>query len=161
MKFENFTVQGLLSLILAACLSFAMAATPVIGVASSRGTFRINQSAVTGNGTILDGATLETVKTGSTVQLAGDSSKVWLGANSKGKVFRDKLVLERGSSQLIEGKIPDRGERPGGYAGEPRFGGARRSQTGKRCPGRRSQGRAEGQDLLRDHHRGRRVRSGV
>jgi hypothetical protein len=99
MKFENLSARPLLALILAALIAVSTAAEPVIGTASATGSFKINQSTVTGNGTLLEGAAIETSKAASTVQLTS-GGVLRLGADSRGRIFRDKLVLERGAGRM-------------------------------------------------------------
>ncbi len=102
MNLRNLSVQGILSLILVAQLSLAMAASPVIGVATARGSFRIDQAAVSGNGTLFDGTTIETGKASSDVELA-EGARMLLGAGTRGRVYRDRMILEKGAGELRNG----------------------------------------------------------
>ena len=93
------TLQVVLAIFLVMQLSMGMAAAPVIGVASAKGSFRIDNATVAGNGTLLEGTTIETNRASSDVDLVG-GVKMALGAGSRGRVYRDHLVLEKGDSQL-------------------------------------------------------------
>jgi len=92
-------LQGVLAIFLATHLTVALAATPAIGVASARGSFRIDNAPVAGNGTIFEGTTIETNKASGELRLI-DGVRMALGAETRGKVYRDRLVLERGAGQL-------------------------------------------------------------
>jgi hypothetical protein len=92
-------VQILCALLLALNLAVGMAAAPVIGVATAKGSFKLDSAPVTGNGTLLDGVTIETSRATSELRLVG-GVKMSMGAESRGRVFRDRLVLERGTSRL-------------------------------------------------------------
>ncbi len=99
MKFEILSVRAVLALILALQLPVTMAADAVIGTASATGSFKLNQSTVTANGTVLEGATLETGKAASTVQLTA-GGRLRLGADSRGKIHKDRLILEKGAGRV-------------------------------------------------------------
>jgi hypothetical protein len=73
----------------------ASTAASVVGVARARGEFRLNESAVSGNGTVLEGATLETSAARSEVDLTG-GERLQMDAASRGRLYRDRVVLERG-----------------------------------------------------------------
>ncbi len=98
-KMSTVNVQLLVSLILTAQLSLGMAASPVIGVVLANGSFRIDSSTIHGNGTLTDGAAIETSKASSDIQLQG-GVRMRLASDTRGKVFHDRLVLERGVGQL-------------------------------------------------------------
>lgn len=94
-------VETLISLILAGCLVTAQAAGPAIGVVVTKESFRIDNSTVWGNGTLLEGTTIETRATASDLQL-NCGARVALAADSRGTVYRDRVVLERGEGQLTQ-----------------------------------------------------------
>ncbi len=77
----------------------AGAASPVIGTVVARGAFRMDNATVTGNATLFEGATIETATTGSALELTS-GARVTLGTTTKGRVFGDRIVLERGKSRL-------------------------------------------------------------
>ena len=74
------------------------AASP-IGVAVARGTFLIDGSPVSGNATLFEGNMLETGGFASELQIHG-GQRLLIAADSRGKVYRDRLVLEKGASEL-------------------------------------------------------------
>jgi len=76
-----------------------MAASSVIGVATARGGIRMDEAAVSGNGTLFEGTTVETGRTASDLRL-NNGMNVQLASGSKGVVFADRLVLQRGGGQL-------------------------------------------------------------
>jgi hypothetical protein len=89
---------------LAAMMSLVMAtmasgAVPVIGTVAAKGSFRLDNAVVTGNATLFEGATIETKAANSHMDLA-TGAKVSLGAESKGKFYGDRMILERGEGQL-------------------------------------------------------------
>lgn len=78
----------------------ALAASgPAIGVATATGSFVMDRAAVQGNGTVFDGAVIETTKVTPDVVL-NNGAKFRLGTESRGKVYRDRLVLEKGAGQV-------------------------------------------------------------
>ncbi|MEZ5402135.1 MAG: hypothetical protein R2729_20850 [Bryobacteraceae bacterium] len=81
-------------------LAVGSAAAPVIGVATAKGSFKLDSAPVIGNGTLLEGSTIETSRTSSELRLVG-GVKMSMGTDSRGRVFRDRMVLERGSSQFV------------------------------------------------------------
>ena len=103
LKFE--TVQPCVALACAlltiAGSSGAQAATgaPVIGVAVTKGNVLVNQATVAGNATLFDGATVETHQFSSSLDLASGPSLL-LGPDSKGQVFSDRLILEKGLAEM-------------------------------------------------------------
>ncbi|MEZ5354555.1 MAG: hypothetical protein R2762_18135 [Bryobacteraceae bacterium] len=92
-------VQILCALLLTLNLAVGMAAAPVIGVATAKGSFKLDSAPVTGNGTLLDGVTIETSRAASELRLVG-GVKMSMGAGSRGQLFRNRMVLERGTSQF-------------------------------------------------------------
>jgi len=93
------TVQFGLAVVLSAQLSVGMAASSVIGVATARGGIRMDEASVNGNGTLFEGTTVETGRTASDLRL-NNGMNVQLASGSKGVVYADRLVLQRGGGQL-------------------------------------------------------------
>ena len=93
-------------LTIALCVSFVLASLPAsgasIGIATAEGSFRVDSNLVIGNATLFEGNTLETGVASSDVEIAGDI-RLRLGADSRGRVFRDRLVLEKGRGELGRG----------------------------------------------------------
>src|SRR5579864_4414607 len=79
------------------------AASSTIGVAITNGNFILDHSPVVGNANVFDGSTIETGKAMSDLTLT-NGLKVRLGTDSRGQVFRDRMVLERGAGQVSGGK---------------------------------------------------------
>ena len=75
------------------------AGTPPLGVVTANGSFYLDRSPVAGNATVFEGTVIETGKATSQLRLH-NGAKMLLAADSRGVVYRDRLVLERGGSQL-------------------------------------------------------------
>lgn len=82
--------------------SVGAAASAVAGVATASGSFRVDGNVVSGSATIFEGNTLETGGVSSRVRLY-DGVQVILARESRGQVYRDRLVLEKGLSELQDG----------------------------------------------------------
>lgn len=78
------------------------AATSAIGIVTGKGRFFVNQAPVTGQATLVEGAVIETQVASSDLRLP-DGTHVRLGALSRGRVHRDRFVLERGEGQVTRG----------------------------------------------------------
>src|SRR3984893_11299006 len=102
MNVHRFSVQSLIALILAANLSLGMAAAPAVGIVTATGSFTIDASNITGNATLFEGNQIETGKASSQLQL-NNGARMQLAAESRGIVYRDRLVLEKGSSLIQSG----------------------------------------------------------
>ena len=80
-----------------------MAATPVtgnvIGRVVSGDAFRLNGDTVISNGTLLDGAVIETARTVSSVQLSS-GTRLSLSPASRAKVYGDRMILEKGETRI-------------------------------------------------------------
>ena len=85
----------------ASSLMLAAAATPSIGFVKSTGEFRVDGSAVRGNGTVFEGNLVETASARSVIQLA--NAQMTLAPDSSARVYRDRIVLEKGSGSLKDG----------------------------------------------------------
>ena len=79
--------------------SFAVAATPAIGTVSARGEMRVDGYTVRDSATVFDGSTVETSDVGAVLRL-GNGTEVKLAADSRGTLFRNRLVLLRGETEL-------------------------------------------------------------
>jgi hypothetical protein len=108
------SVQSLFALAVAVKLSFgqlllAMAAasaatspatvSPAIGVVTAKGSFKLDNAPVMGNGTLTDGMRIETGRAVSDVRLVG-GVKLVLGSDSRGQIFRNRMILEEGQGQF-------------------------------------------------------------
>jgi hypothetical protein len=80
-------------------LSYAAAGTVSIGTASARGDMRVDSYLVKGNATLFDGSVVETGQ--ATVDLRlGKGTEITMATASRGTVYNDRLVLQRGQSEL-------------------------------------------------------------
>jgi hypothetical protein len=93
---RQYTIQSLIALSLGMNL---MAAAPAVGIITAGGSFTIDNSSIAGNATLFEGNQIETGKVSSRLQL-NTGARVQLAAESRGIVYRDRLVLERGSSRF-------------------------------------------------------------
>lgn len=74
-----------------------------IGVAIANGSFRIDSHVVVGNATLFEGNRLETDAATPELRLYG-GARVRLAANSRGALFQDRLVLEKGMTEVEGGQ---------------------------------------------------------
>ena len=110
-------------LILGVMPGLVIAAPPVIGTATATGAFRLNGDTVMANGTLTEGAVLETGRGYSSVRLTG-GARLSLSADSRGKLYSDRIILEKGEARLIEtraenGAVPRRVSRRGTRVDDP------------------------------------------
>ena len=77
------------------------AASSSIGFVKSTGDFRVDGSAVRGNGTVFEGNVIETTTARSVIQLA--DAEITLAPESRARVYRDRTVLEKGSGFVRDG----------------------------------------------------------
>lgn len=70
-----------------------------IGAINVAGNFRINGRAAAAHATLLSGATIETGAASGEIELAGGVHVV-IGAGAAGQLYRDRLLLRRGSAQV-------------------------------------------------------------
>ena len=96
---RRLSVQGLIALILVGALTISQAAGPAIGVAIANGSFQVDNSQVYGNTTLFDGATVQTGKVSSRLQLK-NGANVSLGENSLATIFDQRMTLERGLGEV-------------------------------------------------------------
>jgi len=87
---------------LVAHLSIGSAAGPVIGIVSAGGSFALDTATVTGNGTLFHGSMVETGKSASELRLQ-NGVRLVLDTGTRSRVYRDHLVLERGTGQIERG----------------------------------------------------------
>jgi hypothetical protein len=92
------TVQAVVALASALNL-FAGAAPPEIGTVAAKGSFRVDDAMVAGNATLFEGTMVETQQSVSALDLVS-GARLSLGAESKGRIFSDRLILERGSGEM-------------------------------------------------------------
>lgn len=80
-------------------LTAAAIAAPAIGIVTASGHFSVEGSQVWGNATLFDGATVETGSASSNLALQ-NGVKLQLGAESRARVWKNRMVLEKGVAQL-------------------------------------------------------------
>ena len=88
-----------IALILATNLTLGMAAAPAVGLMTASGSFTIDNSSIAGNATLFEGNQIETGRASSQLHL-NNGATMQLAAESRGVVYRDRLVLERGSGRF-------------------------------------------------------------
>jgi hypothetical protein len=82
--------------------SCALAASPSIGSVTARGETRIDNYEVKGSGTVFDGSVVETgqsISSEADLRLAS-SAEIDLWRDSRGTLYHDHFVLDRGTAQL-------------------------------------------------------------
>jgi len=89
----------LIPIALVAGITSAQAAGPALGVAMATGSFRIDGSTVSDNASLFSGATIETEKASSRLQLS-NGARIELAPRSRAKVYDDYLSLESGLGEL-------------------------------------------------------------
>jgi len=80
-------------------LSYAAAGTVSIGTASARGDMRVDSYMVRGNATLFDGSVVETGQATADLRL-DKGAEITMSTSSRGTLYRDRLVLQRGESEL-------------------------------------------------------------
>jgi len=93
--FKNLQVVA----VLMCMLSYTGAETASIGTASARGDLRVNNYAVKGNATLFNGSVVETGQATADLRLS-KGNEIRMATSSKGTLYSDRLVLQRGESQL-------------------------------------------------------------
>jgi hypothetical protein len=79
--------------------SYVAAETVSIGTASARGDMRIDSYMVKGNATLFDGTVVETGQATADLRL-DKGTEIMMSTSSRGTLYRDRLVLQRGESEL-------------------------------------------------------------
>lgn len=100
---NKLSVQSIIALILTAHIGIMPAAAPSIGVALANGNVTVNNTRSPGNAPLFEGNTIETSKTSSRLQLQNGAS-AQLASDSRGKVYSNRLVLEKGTTQFNTSK---------------------------------------------------------
>ncbi|MCS6951753.1 MAG: hypothetical protein RMK57_01625 [Bryobacterales bacterium] len=78
------------------------AGASALGVATAKGRFFVNERPVASHATLLEGAVIETDAVASDLHLP-EGVRLRLANLSRGRVHRDRFVLERGEGQLMRG----------------------------------------------------------
>jgi hypothetical protein len=82
--------------------SYALAASPSIGTLTARGETKIDNYEVRGSGTLFEGSVVETgqsISSSADLRLA-NSEEITLWRDSRGTLYRDHFLLQRGKVQL-------------------------------------------------------------
>lgn len=85
--------------ILLCMLSYAAAGTVSIGTASARGDIRVDNYPVAGNATLFNGSVVETEQATADLRM-NKGTKITLSSGSRGTLYSDHLVLQKGESEL-------------------------------------------------------------
>jgi hypothetical protein len=101
-RIRQLTARAWLPLILCGSLAGAMVARPIIGFVAGRGSFQLDRAAVAGNGTVYDGSSIESGGTAPNIRLQ-DGTHLRLASQSRGRVYRDRFVLESGAGWFESG----------------------------------------------------------
>ncbi|MBZ5723963.1 MAG: hypothetical protein LAP87_03115 [Acidobacteriia bacterium] len=88
-------MKELFALLAGGCLFLTGAASPPIGFVRSNGAFRVDGSTIRGNGTLAEGAVVETTEARSVLEIGG--VRIALLPASRARVYRGHSVLEKGS----------------------------------------------------------------
>jgi hypothetical protein len=94
---QRFVIYTFCSLLAGSWMS--LPAATGIGMVNASGTFTVDHSRVVGNATLFDGTVVETGRAAGDLQL-NTGARMQLASESRGRVFQDRLVLERGVGQL-------------------------------------------------------------
>lgn len=97
---HRFKAVAIVSAGLSLTIASGLAATPTIGVATTQGSFLLNDTQTPGNANVFDGATLQTGKTPSQVNLLKSGAWVRFESDSRGKLFSDHVDLQQGSARI-------------------------------------------------------------
>jgi hypothetical protein len=100
--FPSKRLEAALVVGLVAQLSIGTAASPAIGIVAAGGSFALDAATVSGSGTLFDGSMVETRKGTSELKLQ-NGVRLALDAGTRSRVYRDRLVLEKGTGQIERG----------------------------------------------------------
>jgi hypothetical protein len=100
----HLTAKRLVAFVFLFGAATVLAAAPSIGIATARGGFLIDDAQVVGNATLLEGSLVETLAADSDLVLSS-GVELALSAGSRGQVFADRFLLQRGKARL-EAKRP-------------------------------------------------------
>ena len=91
--------QGMVACLLAAHLTLATGAAPVIGVAVKNGSFKVDGVKIDGNATVMEGNRIESGSGSTRLQLS-NGNLLRLGSDSTGAFYRNRMVLEKGTGEV-------------------------------------------------------------
>ena len=95
-------MQRLFPILLFLPIGCVFGAAPAIGVATSPGSFQLDHARVSGNGTVFEGAAIETAEATSRVRLNG-GAWIELASESRATIFAHRARLEAGFGEMQAG----------------------------------------------------------
>ena len=95
---QRFTIFAF-CIVLAGSMTLCLAASPSIGMVIARGGFQIDNARVSGNATLFDGTVVQTGRSAGELEL-NSGTRVELSSDSRGRIYRDRMVLEQGEGRL-------------------------------------------------------------
>ena len=93
------TVLSIFSFAAMETISAAAADSESIGTVSARGDFRVDSHLVSGNATLFNGSMVETGTATADLRMGKDAT-ITMSTNSRGTLYRDRMVLQQGESEL-------------------------------------------------------------
>jgi len=96
------TVRNLLVIFTSFAMVHTLASSASIGIATAKGSFRVDNSYVFGNATLFEGTDVETGVSAGELDLS--QAKVLMATDTRGRVYQDRLILDRGMVQWNGGK---------------------------------------------------------
>lgn len=93
---QRLSVQFLITVLVSAAMLHS--ATPSVGLATAKGVFSVDRAPVAGSAALFEGSAIETSRVPGELHLK-NGARMSLAAESRGVVYRDRLVLERGIGQ--------------------------------------------------------------
>ena len=96
---KKIIARNVLTVFISLALVHALAAPAAIGIATAKGSFRVDDAYVAGNATLFEGTAVETGKTTSELNLS--KANIVMATDSRGRVFQDRLILDKGKVQWV------------------------------------------------------------
>ncbi len=96
-RMKKITVRNILVMYISFAMVHALAASSTIGIATAKGIFRVDNSYVAGNATLFEGVAVETDSSSGELNLS--KAKLVMATETRGHVFQDRLILDRGKVQ--------------------------------------------------------------
>jgi len=88
-----------MSIVLLCMSTYAAAGTTSIGTISAQGSIQVDGYAVIGNATLFDGSVVETNSASASLRI-DQGARITLATDSRGALYRNRLVLQQGSAEL-------------------------------------------------------------
>lgn len=92
-------LKKLQAVLMLCCMATYASAATVLGTASVRGDMRVDGYAVKGDATVFDGSVVETGDASANLRM-GRGVEITMSRSSRGTIYRDRFVLQRGESEL-------------------------------------------------------------